>query len=132
MLMSNINMISISIAFIGISFINNVHSQGINGQAFMNQFMAGFFLVFSAKMAIRPPTALLWYDDNRSRDWVLFKFTIGKDWFSLFSWSLSSGLLMFFTGNKKTKSKLWKNKWWTEIFCFGAFMLVKRPRIKRK
>jgi len=33
---------------IGISFINNFHWQEINWQGWMNQFMAGFFLVFSA------------------------------------------------------------------------------------
>ena len=32
----------------GISFINNFHGQVINWQGWMNQFMAGFFLVFSA------------------------------------------------------------------------------------
>jgi copper chaperone CopZ len=33
---------------IGVAFINNFNSQGINWQGWMNQFMAGFFLVFSA------------------------------------------------------------------------------------
>lgn len=33
---------------IGVASINNFHSQEINWQGWMNQFMAGFFLVFSA------------------------------------------------------------------------------------
>lgn len=33
---------------VGVAFINNFHGQGINWQVWMNQFMAGFFLVFSA------------------------------------------------------------------------------------
>lgn len=33
---------------VGIAFINNIHAQGINWSSWMNQFMAGFFLVFSA------------------------------------------------------------------------------------
>ena len=32
----------------GVAFINNYYTQGINWQGWMNQFMAGFFLVFSA------------------------------------------------------------------------------------
>lgn len=32
----------------GVSFINNFNEQTINWQGWMNQFMAGFFLVFSA------------------------------------------------------------------------------------
>lgn len=32
----------------GVAFINNLHGFGLNGIAWMNQFMAGFFLVFSA------------------------------------------------------------------------------------
>ncbi|MHB1221225.1 MAG: MauE/DoxX family redox-associated membrane protein [Gammaproteobacteria bacterium] len=33
---------------IGVASLNNFHSQGINWQGWMSQFMAGFFLVFSA------------------------------------------------------------------------------------
>lgn len=32
----------------GVAFINNLHAQGMNWSGWMNQFMAGFFLVFSA------------------------------------------------------------------------------------
>lgn len=38
----------IAIYIIGIASINNFHQHGINWQGWMNQFMAGFFLVFSA------------------------------------------------------------------------------------
>ncbi|MDP3559650.1 MAG: hypothetical protein Q8R79_04785 [Legionellaceae bacterium] len=38
----------IAIYILGISALNNVHWQGINWHGWMNQFMAGFFLVFSA------------------------------------------------------------------------------------
>ena len=38
----------IAIYIIGVAFINNTHSDGINWHGWMNQFMAGFFLVFSA------------------------------------------------------------------------------------
>jgi copper chaperone CopZ len=33
---------------VGVTFINNYHQHSINWQSWMNQFMAGFFLVFSA------------------------------------------------------------------------------------
>lgn len=33
---------------IGVASINNLHAQGINWLSWMNQFMAGFFLIFSA------------------------------------------------------------------------------------
>lgn len=38
----------IAIYIIGVALINNIHDQAINWHGFMNQFMAGFFLVFSA------------------------------------------------------------------------------------
>lgn len=38
----------IAVYIAGVAFINNFHEQGINWQGWMNQFMAGFFLVFSA------------------------------------------------------------------------------------
>ena len=38
----------IAVYIVGIASINNFHQQGINWQGWMNQFMAGFFLVFSA------------------------------------------------------------------------------------
>ena len=38
----------IAVYIIGVAFINNVYLQGINWQGLMNQFMAGFFLIFSA------------------------------------------------------------------------------------
>lgn len=41
-------LILISIYIVGIALLNNIHRQGIHWQGFMNQFMAGFFLVFSA------------------------------------------------------------------------------------
>lgn len=33
---------------VGVALINNFHAEGMNWQGWMNQFMAGFFLVFSA------------------------------------------------------------------------------------
>ncbi len=38
----------IAIYIIGVASLNNVHARGINWQGWMNQFMAGFFLIFSA------------------------------------------------------------------------------------